>query len=201
MEVKTIAVIGAGTMGRGIAYAAVCGGYSTVLEDISREMLAKGVASIRQAFDEGVTRGKLEPGARDKAMALISTSSKVEDAIRDADLIIEAVPEEMEMKLELFTIFDRFAKPGAIFASNTSSLSITEMSDVTVHRERCVGLRFFNSVPKMKLIELVRTAFTSDETVAACQVVGRRMGKEIVVLEESPGFIASRVNAMIGNSD
>jgi 3-hydroxybutyryl-CoA dehydrogenase len=199
MSVKTIAVIGAGTMGRGIAYAAAYGGYVTVLEDISREMLDKGVAWIASALDEGVARGKVEAAVRDRAVGLISTSSKVEDAIRDADLIIEAVPEEMEMKLELFTIFDKFAKPGAIFASNTSSLSITEMSDVTVHRERCVGLHFFNPVPKMKLIELVRTPFTSDETVAACREVGQRMGKEIVVIKESPGFITSRVNAMIGN--
>src|SRR5215510_11783982 len=158
MDVKTVAVIGAGTMGRGIAYASAFGGYHTVLEDISREMLDKGVAWIRQAFDEGVTRRKVDAAVRDRAVGLISTSNKVEDAIRDADLIIEAVPEEMEMKLELFTIFDKFAKPGAIFASNTSSLSITDMSDVTVHRERCVGLHFFNPVPKMRLIELVKTA-------------------------------------------
>jgi len=199
MDVKTIAVIGAGTMGRGIAYASAFGGYQTVLEDISREMLEKAVAWIKQAFDEGVSRGKVEAGVRDKAITLISTSSKVEDAIRDADLIIEAVPEEMEMKLELFTIFDKFAKPGAIFASNTSSLSITDMSDVTVHRDRCVGLHFFNPVPKMRLIELVKTAYTSDETVATCREVARRMGKEVVVIKESPGFVTSRVNALIGN--
>jgi 3-hydroxybutyryl-CoA dehydrogenase len=199
MDVKTITVIGAGTMGRGIAYASAFGGYQTVLEDISADMLSKAVGWIKQAFDEGVTRGKVDPAIRDKALPLISTSSKVEDAIRDADLIIEAVPEEMEMKLELFTIFDKFAKPGAIFASNTSSLSITDMSDVTVHRERCVGLHFFNPVPKMRLIELVKTAFTSDETVAACREVARRMAKEVVVIKESPGFVTSRVNALIGN--
>jgi 3-hydroxybutyryl-CoA dehydrogenase len=199
MEVKTIAVIGAGTMGRGIAYASAFGGYHTVLEDISREMLDKGVAWIKQAFDEGVSRGKVDAGVRDRAIPLITTSSKVEDAIRDADLIIEAVPEEMEMKLELFTIFDKFAKPGAIFASNTSSLSITDMSDVVVHREHCLGLHFFNPVPKMRLIELVKTAFTSEETVVSCKEVARRMGKEVVVIKESPGFVTSRVNALIGN--
>src|SRR5262249_60456305 len=199
MDVKTITVIGAGTMGRGIAYASAFGGYQTVLEDISPEMLDKGMTWIRQAFDEGVSRGKVEASVRDRAVTLVSTSSKVEDAIRDADLIIEAVPEEMEMKLELFTIFDKLAKPGAIFASNTSSLSITDMSDVTVHRERCVGLHFFNPVPKMRLIELVKTEFTSDETVAACREVARCMGKEVVVIKESPGFVTSRVNALIGN--
>src|SRR5206468_762475 len=169
-------------------------GYHTLLEDVSRRVRDQGVAWIRQSFEEGVARGKVETGVRDRALALISTANNVENAIRDADLIIEAVPEEMEMKLELFTIFDKFAKPGAIFASNTSSLSITDMSDVTVRRECCVGLHFFNPVPKMKLIELVKTAFTSEETVASCHEVARRMGKEVVVIKESPGFVTSRVN-------
>ncbi len=199
MDVTTIAVIGTGTMGRGIAYASAFGGYRTVLEDISPETLEKSVAWIRQSFDEGVARGKVDAAVRDRAASLISTSTKIEDAIRDAELIIEAVPEEMEMKMELFTIFDKFAKPGAIFASNTSSLSITEMSDVTLARDRCVGLHFFNPVPKMKLIELVRAPLTSDDTVATCREVARRMGKEVVVVKESPGFITTRVNALIGN--
>src|SRR5467141_4361464 len=189
MSVKTIAVIGAGTMGRGIAYAAAYGGYQTVLEDISRSMLEQAVAWIRQSFDEGVARGKVEANIRDKALSLISTASKVEDAIRDADLIIEAVPEELEMKLELFTIFDKFAKTGAIFASNTSSLSITDFTDVTVSRERCIGMHFFNPVPKMNLIELVRTPHDSDETVATCREVARRMGEEVVIINEENGLI------------
>ena len=199
MDVQTVAVIGAGTMGRGIAYAAALGGYRTVLEDVSPEMLVKARAWIGQAFDEGVARGKVAPEIRDRALGLISTAGKIEDAIRDAELIIEAVPEEMEMKLELFTIFDKFAKPGAIFASNTSSLSVMDMSDVTICRERCVGMHFFNPVPKMKLIELVRTPLTSDKTVETCKEVARRMGKEVVTVKESPGFITSRVNALIGN--
>ena len=199
MNVKTIAVIGAGTMGRGIAYAAAFGGYNTVLEDILRSMLEQAVGWIRQSFDEGVARGKVEVSVRDKALSLISTASNVEDAIRDADLIIEAVPEELEMKLELFTIFDKFAKTGAIFASNTSSLSITDFTDVTVSRDRCIGMHFFNPVPKMKLIELVRTPHTSDETVSACREVAGRMGKEVVIVNEAPGFITTRINALIGN--
>jgi 3-hydroxybutyryl-CoA dehydrogenase len=198
-EIKTVAVIGAGTMGRGIAYAAAFGGYNTVLEDISPKMLDEAVRWITQNFDEGVVRGKVDAAIRDRARSLIRTTSTVQDAIVDADLIIEAVPEEMEMKMELFTIFDKFAKPGAIFASNTSSLSIGDMSELTVSRDRCIGMHFFNPVPKMKLIELVRTPFTSDDTIAACTEVGRRMGKELVLVAESPGFITSRVNALIGN--
>ena len=198
-DIKTIAVIGAGTMGRGIAYAAAFGGYTTVLEDISPQMLEESTRWITKSFDEGVTRGKVDAKFRDHALSLISTASSVENAIRDADLIIEAVPEEMEMKMELFTIFDKFAKPHAIFASNTSSLSISDMSDLTVSRERCMGMHFFNPVPKMKLIELVKTPLTSQNTVDVCTEVGRRMGKEVVLVQESPGFITTRVNALIGN--
>ncbi len=192
MEVKTIAVIGAGTMGRGIAYAAAFGGFNTVLEDVSRHVLEQGLAWIRQSFEERVARGKVEASVREKALSLITTASTVEEAIRDADLVIEAVPEELEMKLELFTIFDKFGKAGAIFASNTSSLSITDFTDITVSRDRCIGMRFFNPVPRMKVVELARTPHTSDETVAACREVARRMGKEVVVVNDAPGFIQEK---------
>jgi 3-hydroxybutyryl-CoA dehydrogenase len=198
-EIKTIAVIGAGTMGRGIAYASAFGGFVTVLEDISSQRLEEAVNWIAAAFAEGLSRGKVDPQIRDRASTLITTATSVQDAIREADLIIEAVPEEMEMKMELFTIFDKFSKPGAIFASNTSSLSITEMSELTVSRERCIGMHFFNPVPKMKLVELVKTPLTSEDTVNACIEVAQRMGKEVVLVQESPGFITTRVNALIGN--
>jgi len=199
MEVKTITVIGAGTMGRGIACVAAQGGYRTVLEDVSATALEQAVAWIRQSLDEGVSRGKLTAEQRDSAKASLATSRSVDQAIREADLIIEAVPEEMETKLEIFTILDKFAKPGAILASNTSSLSVTEMASITFRAEYCVGMHFFNPVPKMKLLEVVRALETSDETIAACIEVGRRMDKEVVVVRESPGFITSRINAMIGN--
>jgi 3-hydroxybutyryl-CoA dehydrogenase len=184
LDVKTIAVIGAGAMGLKIAYTAACGGYVTVLEDISWETLEKGIAWVGSALQEAVERREMDDDRRKKALRLISTSSRVEDAIRDADLIVEAVAEEMEMKLELFTIFDKFAKPGAIFASTSLSLSIAEISDATVYRERCVGMCVFDLEAKKELMELVRTRFTSEETVAACREVGRRMGKRIVVVEE-----------------
>ena len=199
MEVKTIAVIGAGTMGRGIAYASALGGFQTVLEDVNDAALTKAMAWIREAFDEGVKRGKVDEAVRDAAMARIGTSGAVNDAIRDAELIIEAVPEELEMKLELFTIFDKFAKPNAIFASNTSSLSISDFTDIVIARERCIGMHFFNPVPKMRLVEIVRTPRTSDETVTTCISVAQRMQKETVIVHEAPGFITSRINALIGN--
>jgi len=199
MEVKTIGVVGAGTMGRGIAYAAALGGYRTVLEDVSPQMLEQGVAYIKQMLEEGVSRGKVTEQQRDAAFAGLSTTRSVENLCREADLLIEAVPEEMELKLEMFTIFDKFARPDAILASNTSSLSITEMAAITFRAENCVGMHFFNPVPKMKLLEIIRALETSEATIAACAEVGRRMGKEVVVVRESPGFVASRINAMIGN--
>lgn len=199
MEIRTIAVIGAGTMGRGIAYSAAFGGYQAILEDVSESMLAQGMEWINRAFDEGVARGKVTPQQKADSVARITTSSSIQDACRQAELIIEAVPEEMETKLEIFTILDKFARPGAIFASNTSSLSITEMAAITLRAENCIGMHFFNPVPKMKLLEVVRGLETSEATIAACAEVGRRMGKEVVVVRESPGFITSRINAMIGN--
>ena len=199
MDVKTIGIIGAGTMGRGIAYAAALGGFHTILEDVMPEMLATATQWISQAFEDAVKRGKLSVEDSATAFARIETASSVEDLSRQADFLIEAVPEEMELKLELFTLFDKFAKPNAVLASNTSSLSIAEMAEMTYRPELCVGMHFFNPVPKMRLIEIVQAPKTSDETIAVCREVGRRMGKDVVVVKESPGFITSRINALIGN--
>ena len=199
MDVNVIGIIGAGTMGRGIAYSAALGGYRAVLEDVMPEMLAKATAWIAGTFAEGVKRGKLTAEQAKSAMQRVVTASSVEDACRESDFLIEAVPEEMELKLELYTLFDKFAKPNAVLASNTSSLSIAEMAEMTYRPELCVGMHFFNPVPKMRLIEIVRAPKTSDETIAACRDVGARMGKEVVLVKESPGFITSRVNALIGN--
>jgi 3-hydroxybutyryl-CoA dehydrogenase len=199
MEIKTVAVIGAGTMGRGIACAAALGGYRTVLEDVSGSVLAKALTWIRESLDEAVTRGKLDVSGQDAALTRLSTSQVVAEAIRDAELIIEAIPEELELKIELFATLDKFAAPDAIFASNTSSLSITEFSSTVRRPDRCIGMHFFNPVPKMKLVEIIRTPYTSDETLTACRAVAQRMGKETVVVNEAPGFITSRINALIGN--
>ena len=199
MEIKTVAIIGAGTMGRGIAYCSALAGYRTILEDVSPSMQEQGIEYIRRAFDDGIARGKITEEQKRQSLTHIVTSGSVQDVCREADLIIEAVPEEMEVKLEIFTILDKFAKPGAIFASNTSSLSITEMAAITFRPENCIGMHFFNPVQKMKLLEIVRGLETSEATVAACTGAGGRMGKEVVVVRESPGFVTSRINAMIGN--
>ena len=186
MDVKTIAVIGAGVMGRGIGYAAAFGGFKTVLEDISSHVLGQATAWIQQTFGEQVRRGNVDANVRDQALSLVSTVTDVKDAIRDAELIIETVPEELEMKLELFTIFDKFAKTGAIFASTASSLSITDFTDIVVFRERCIGMHFLGPVAERKAVELVRTTHTSEETVAACREVARRMARQVAVVYEAP---------------
>ena len=133
------------------------------------------------------------------AFGRLEYASSVEQAAREADLVIEAVPEEMESKLEIFTLLDKVCRPTTMIASNTSSLSITEISSVTYRAAKCVGMHFFNPVHKMKLLEIVRALETDDETLAAAVEVGTRMKKEVVVIKEAPGFITSRINALIGN--
>ena len=198
-QVNTIAVIGAGTMGRGIAHVAALGGYRTVLEDLLPNALRKAETEIRANLDQAVELGKISSADAQAAFSRLHFAGSVEEAAREADLVIEAVPEEMESKIEIFTLLDKICRPGTILASNTSSLSITEVASVTYRAKKCLGMHFFNPVHKMKLLEVVRALETDDDTLATVVDVGRRMGKEVVVIKESPGFITSRVNAMIGN--
>jgi 3-hydroxybutyryl-CoA dehydrogenase len=185
MDVKTIAVIGAGEVGRSIAYAAAASGFRTILEDMSAPRLQQGAAWIRQSFDEEVVRGNVTVQQNDAAIARVSVARSVEDASREADLVIEAVPEELELKIEIFTLLDKFAKPGSIFASSSSSLSIAEMAAVTFRAEKCVGMHFVGSVAQKSLLEIICTTETSPETILSCRDVGRRMGKDVVVVCES----------------
>ncbi|MGE5734805.1 MAG: 3-hydroxyacyl-CoA dehydrogenase family protein [Acidobacteriota bacterium] len=198
-EVKTVAVIGAGIMGRGIAHAAAVGGYRTILEDILPNALRRAETEIRSNLDKAVELGKVTPADADAAFSRLGYASSVEEAARQADLVIEAVPEEMESKIEIFTLLDKVCRPNTILASNTSSLSITEIASVTYRAKKIVGMHFFNPVHKMKLLEIVRALETDDDTLETAVDVGKAMRKEVVVIKESPGFITSRINAMIGN--
>ncbi len=197
--IKTIAVIGAGIMGRGIAHAAAIGGYRTILEDLLPTALRKAETEIRANLDKAVELGKVTAPDAESAFRRLEYADSVEEAAREADLVIEAVPEELESKIEIFTLLDKICRPTTMLASNTSSLSITEIASVTYRAKKCVGMHFFNPVHKMKLLEVVRALETDDETLATAVEVGKRMGKEVVVIRESPGFITSRINAMIGN--
>jgi len=185
MEIRTIAVIGAGPLGRAFAYAALAAGYRTILEDVLPERLAAALAEIREWFDEAWAGGRPGPAHNESAMARLSTAASADLACREADLVMETLPEEMEMKIDVFCILEKFARPGAILATNATSLSITEIAAVTTRAECCVGVRFPNGGPKGNRLEIVRGRETSEETVAACAAVGRRMGKEIVVVRDS----------------
>jgi 3-hydroxyacyl-CoA dehydrogenase len=192
METKTIAIVGAADLGRRIAYAAVLAGYHTILEDISPSALEQGIAWTARSLDNEVSCGRIGARVRDAALANLSAANSAEDASREADLIIETVSDEMEMKIELFTIFDKFAKPGAIFATTTASLSVTEMADVTFCPERCIGTRFVTDAQKRERLELVKGRETSRETIAACCEVGRRMGMDVSLLNDEQTMTASR---------
>jgi 3-hydroxyacyl-CoA dehydrogenase len=185
MHIETIGVIGANATGREIAFAALLGGYRVVLEDVSSEALQKGIAQIEQSLGERISRHELSPQQEESVLARFSTASRADEVCRVADMLIETVPDEMEVKLEIFTIFDKFAKPGAILASNTS-LSITEIASITFRTEDCIGMRFANPASKITRVVFVRGADTSDATIAACSEAARRMGMEVAVIYELP---------------
>jgi 3-hydroxybutyryl-CoA dehydrogenase len=199
LSIQNVAVLGAGIMGRGIAYAAALGGYHTVLQDTNRDQLENATNDISAIFEKGVATGKVAEHDALEARRRLRPVASLDDAARQADLVIEAVPERMELKIEIFAQLDRVAPAHAILASNTSSLSITEMAAATRRAAQVVGLHFFNPVHRMKLLEIVRALETSEKTLAQCEEVGRRMGKDCVTVRESPGFVTSRINAMIGN--
>jgi len=186
-------------MGRGIAHVAALGGFQTTMVDVSENILQVALGNIRSEMEKGVSLGKLAAEAKDQALARLVVETDLERAARDTDLVIEAIPEDMKLKTDTFTRLDRAAPGGAILASNTSSLSITEMAAVTHRPRQFLGMHFFNPVHKMKLLEIVVGLETAPETVQVAEEVGRRMGKETIVIKESPGFITSRINAIIGN--
>lgn len=199
MSIRTVSVLGAGLMGRGIAYVSALGGYETCLQDTSKAALDKGLAEIDAILEKGVAVGKVSDADAIASRKRLRGVTSIEEAAQEADLVIEAVPEQIDLKVEIFGHLDRIAPKHAILASNTSSLSITEMAAATGRAPMVVGLHFFNPVHRMKLLEIVRALETSDATIAACEAVGTRMGKDCVTVRESPGFVTSRINAMIGN--
>ena len=184
-EVRTVAVSGAGIMGRGIAHAAALGGYRTILEDLLPNALRKAGTEIRANLDQAVELGTVDAADANAAFSRLEYAGSVDEAAREADLVIEAVPDEMESKLEIFIMLDKFCRPATILAANTSRLSIAEIASATYRARKCVGMRFLNHVNQMKRLEIVRALETDDDTLAAVVEVGKRMGKEVVVIKES----------------
>jgi len=198
-EIQTIAVLGAGTMGQGIAHVAAAGDFETHLFDVDSEILHRAQQAIHRNLDKGVELGKLEAQVASDAKGKLHLEHDLDMAVGSADLIIEAVPENMDLKIKIFERTARSAPPSALFASNTSGLSITEMATATGRPEKFAGMHFFNPVHLMRLVELVRGLETSEQTVQSVRAVAEQMGKQVVTVTESPGFVTSRINALIGN--
>ncbi|HJT01543.1 MAG TPA: 3-hydroxyacyl-CoA dehydrogenase NAD-binding domain-containing protein [Terriglobales bacterium] len=188
MEVHTVAVIGAGAIGRGIAYAAALGGYRTILEDILPAALRRAETEIRNNLDKAVELGALAAPAAQAALGRLEFARSVEEAARQADLVIEAVPDELESKLEILTLLDKICRPATILATNTSALSVSEIASVTYRAPRCVGMRFINPMQDTRL-EIVRGRETDEETTMTAAEVGERMGKKTEVIKEREPMI------------
>jgi 3-hydroxybutyryl-CoA dehydrogenase len=197
--IRTVAVIGAGTMGHGIAHAAIAAGYDTRLFDISPDALERARAAIDAIIGKGVELGKATAADGEAMRRRLETTSDLRAAVDNADFVVEAAPERIDLKLALLADVDRLAPPHAVIATNTSALSITELAAATRTPSRVAGMHFFNPVHKMKLVEIVHALQSAPRTIEAIEEVAARMGKESVLVRESPGFITTRVNATIGN--
>lgn len=199
MQIQRITVIGAGTMGHGIAGQAALCGFDVILNDLDTGRTAAGVAGINQSWAKGVARGKIADDAVRAAQWRLQTSTDLDAAVAQADLIIEAVPESLELKRSIFGRVDALAPAHAILATNTSSLPVTEIAAATRRPDKVIGMHFFNPVAVMKLLELVKGEFTSAETVAAAQALGAALKKECIAVIDAPGFATSRLGICLGN--
>ena len=197
-EIEKITVIGAGTMGSGIAQVAALAGFTTTLFDLDQSALEGALGKIRASLDKGLQRGKLTEADRDGALSRLTLVADFSESLDGANLVIEAVVEDLDVKRRLFAEIAERVRVDAVLASNTSSLSLARIADAVPHPERVVGMHFFNPVPVMKLLEVVVHAATSDETRRSVLDLGRRLGKEPIVVNDSPGFASSRLGVVLG---
>ena len=192
MSIEKLAVLGAGQMGNGITQVAACAGYDVIMIDIKQEFVDRGIATIEKSLAKLVSKERMTQVDADAARARISTSTS-RDVCADVDLVVEAVPEILSLKTEIFSELDQISKPETILASNTSSISITEIAASTSRPDRVIGMHFMNPVPLMKLVEIINGELTSDETNAAVVEASEKMGKVPLTSEDYPGFISNRI--------
>jgi len=197
-DIRSVAVLGAGTMGAGIAQVSAMAGFRTLLYDVDAERAEAGLSRIRSELAKGVERGKVEAATRDRALAALEIRTALPGACDGVDLVIEAVPEDLALKISVLREAAEAAGPDAVIASNTSALSLTEIAQALPDPSRVVGMHFFNPVPRMKLLEIVRAYQTSEETLAVARHVAERMGKEAIVVQDVPGFASSRLGIALG---
>jgi 3-hydroxybutyryl-CoA dehydrogenase len=190
MDIKLIGVVGMGLMGSGIVEACARAGFEVIAREINEDLVARGLSNIRASMERGVKRGKLQQADLDAALARIRGTTALGD-LKDCDLVIEAAVENMALKKTIFTELDAITRPEAILASNTSSLSITEIASATERPGQVLGLHFFNPVPVMPLIEAVRGLLTSEETLQVAQMLGARLDKRVIYAKDNPGFIVN----------
>jgi 3-hydroxybutyryl-CoA dehydrogenase len=193
-----VAVLGAGTMGAGIAQVAAMAGFAVSLFDVSSVQIEKALAATTQSLDKLVAKAKIDAAAKEAALAAIQPVASVSKAVEEASVIIEAIPERIELKRELFVAVDRAAPPTALLGTNTSSLSITEIASVVKDPSRVVGLHFFNPVPVMELLEVVKGVCTSEATIDAALTFAKTLGKTAIVVRDFPGFATSRLGVALG---
>lgn len=199
MKINTIIVVGAGVMGRGIAYSTALSGYQTILVDVHAQQLADASTAISKLVQTGMGRGKVTASQAKHLEACLSTTLDVQQALSHADFVIEAVPEQRNMKKEILATVDQYAPAHAVIASNTSTISPTELGSYTSRPAQVAAMHFFNPVHRMKLVEIVRGLETSDKTIQLIQRLAENIGKETVHVRDFPGFVTSRISAMIGN--
>lgn len=200
MEVKKIAVIGAGLMGTGISYVSRVSGYEVIMTDLDDDAIQRGLSRFNGYVESGIKRGKLSPEDGEKLVSKLTTTTNLSEAVSDVDLVIEAVFENMDVKKKLFKEMDGVARPHTILASNTSSLSITELGKVTNRPEKVIGMHYFSPVPAMKLLEVIVGKETNEDTVQTALEVGEKQRKITVKALDSPGFIVNRLRAQIGKA-
>mgnify|MGYP000730305018 CR=1 FL=1 len=197
MGIEKIAVLGAGLMGNGIAQVAACAGYSVVMIDIKQEYVEAGLTAIEKSLARLVAKERMTQTDADEALALVSVSTE-KSAAADADLVVEAIPEIPELKFSTFAELDAICKPEAILASNTSSISINEIAAATKRPDKVIGMHFFNPPHKVRLLEIIRADQTSEQVVEAVREIGVRMNRELVIVNDSPGFASSRLGIALG---
>ena len=199
MEIKRVAVIGAGTMGAGIAQICCESGLETTLFDKFPEGLDAGLKRINDFWDKGIIKGKTKPKQKEEWLSLLKTSNDLTTAVSNVNLVIEAVPEKIDLKIAIFKELDKFTNPDCILATNTSSLSITKIAKSTKNPKRVIGLHFFNPVPLMKLLEIIKHDYIADETILFAQLVANELGKKAIFVKDNPGFATSRLGVVLGN--
>jgi 3-hydroxybutyryl-CoA dehydrogenase len=192
MKVKKIGIIGAGTMGHGISMVAAKAGFDVILRDIKDEFVKNGLKKIEKFLDKSIEKGKLSADEKKTILSKIKGTTKLED-LKDADLIVEAIFEDVKVKKDLFRELDKICKKDTIFASNTSTIPITDIASATNRPEQFIGMHFMNPVPLMKLVEVIRGLRTSDETAKLIKVLAEKMGKIPVEVNDGPGFVSNRV--------